>query len=271
MPIAPCQALATEFRAWVEFPATCECLAECHALNRRVVYNDACVNASGRWLQPAQDGRWAAFKNLWEARPWQDPFGDGRWLRQAYMPGKRDPPQTAEQVLDRNLKLAASLQSDGEASKRDHLCSGRGLFTHVMPWWGGPSRGGLSKLCHCFPGWYGENCEYGPGHPQAPVVKQHCVHDCSKRGICKLNWCHCVPGTWGIDCGFGEPDAAAADAAELEQRRLELGAPYGWSKAHYSMPKPTLPAPSKHLRIYVYSLPPVFTVWLAAHFRISGR
>ena len=33
LPIAPCQALALESEDWRDFPATCECLFDCHRLN----------------------------------------------------------------------------------------------------------------------------------------------------------------------------------------------------------------------------------------------
>ena len=204
--------------------------------------------------------------------PWRDIFGDGKWLRQAYYPSRNDNPQPTDELLERkNLELAHALTADGEASVKQGLCSGRGIYTHVMPWYKNGNR--LGRWCHCFPGWYGDNCEIGPGSPDSPISKTFCVHDCSGRGVCKLNWCHCVPGTWGIDCGFGDPDGEAADTAELEQRRLGLGRPYGWTTAMRRTPSPlaSLPRPSKGLRIYVYSLPPRFNVWLAAHFRRSGR
>ena len=38
-----------------------------------------------------------------------------------------------------------------------------------------------------------------------------------------------------------------------------------------SAPAPGLPSAAPRLRIYVYNPPPKFTVWLAAHFRRSGR
>ena len=83
---------------------------------------------------------------------------------------------------------------------------------------------------------------------------------------------HRRQGTWGIDCGFGTPDAAAADAAELEQRRRGLSGPFGWTQAMVRAAPPEISAPpSRQLRIFVYHLPPRFNIWLAAHFRRSGR
>ena len=51
LPMPPCQAFAQELQDYRDFPPTCECLAECHALNIRVVYVDNCVNASQMHLR----------------------------------------------------------------------------------------------------------------------------------------------------------------------------------------------------------------------------
>ena len=269
LPIPPCQALEMDLPENFGFPPSCECLAECHALNARLAYVDHCVNASGKYYTAGSEG-WPPKPGPPAPYPWKDPWGDGRWMRQAYFQGKRGVGESESSLLARNLALASKLTTDSEASVRGKLCSGRGLYTEVMPW-ANPGRY-TAKYCHCFPGWYGEQCQLGPGDAAAPAVKQVCVHACSGRGICKLNMCHCVPGTWGIDCGMGTPDAAAANLAELEQRRRGLGAPYGWPSTMLATPAPTLPSPaSKQLKIFVYHLPPRFNVWLAAHFRRTGR
>ena len=103
--------------------------------------------------------------------PWRDVFGDGKWLRQAYKPGRHDVQLTDAQLSEKNLALAARLHADGAESLAKGLCSGRGLYTQVMPWW----RRGSISLCHCLPGWYGKDCEYGPGDARAPIEKQYCV------------------------------------------------------------------------------------------------
>ena len=115
---------------------------------------------------------------------------------------------------------------DAEASLASGACSGRGLLTPAMPWKPkGPNRKVNPSpspspspshspspnpnpipspkpkqvgepVCHCLPGWFGEQCEWGPGHPSLPESKQFCVHGCSGRGVCKLNWCrHCATST----------------------------------------------------------------------------
>ena len=130
------------------------------------------------------------------------------------------------------------------------------------------------RRCHCLPGWYGEQCEHGPRSSLAPAEKNYCVHNCSSRGVCVLNYCHCVPGTWGVDCSFGEPDPILAAATAVAQERLGLrglGGPYGWPEAMVRAPRPALPHPATGLRIFVYDLPSRFHVWLAAHFRRAGR
>lgn len=62
LPAAPCQAFATEQTDYRDFPPSCECLAECQALNVRVVYVDNCVNASQMMLRtpppPRAPPRW---------------------------------------------------------------------------------------------------------------------------------------------------------------------------------------------------------------------
>ena len=172
LPIPPCQAFAEELTDYRDFPPTCECLAECQALNVRVVYVDNCVNASQTMLQKGSDNLWVNGKmNSKVPYPWRDIFGDGKWLRQAYKPGRRDIQLTDAQLSEKNLALAGRLHADGKKSLQERLCSGNGLFTQVMPWW---HRGTLS-VCHCIPGWYGKECEYGPGDGNSPVVKTYCV------------------------------------------------------------------------------------------------
>jgi hypothetical protein len=263
LPVPPCQALTTEMSDYLDFPPSCECLAECQALNLRVVYVVDCVNASLQWLHPTNTDPHAV------KYPWRDPFGDGRWLRQAYTPNRREAQLTETELSRQNLDLARRLTADGEESKRAHLCSGHGLYTQVLPWH--RHRQKVGRACHCLPGWYGEQCEHGPGSLEAPEQKKYCVHGCSGRGVCKLNFCHCVPGTWGVECGFGEPDAVLAATVTAEQSRLGLASPHGWSESMLRTPRPEMPPPAPGLRIYVYELPPRFHVWLAAHFRRAGR
>ena len=267
----PCQAFAEEKFDYRDFPPTCECLAECHALNLRVVYVDNCVNVSQKELVRG-GGPWEKGKSGDDVvpHPWRDVFGDGKWLRQAYKPGRRDVQLTEQQLTEKNLALAGRLYRDAAETTRLGKCSGRGLWTVPMPWWG-IVRMNQGPVCHCHPGWYGEDCEFGPGDLGAPAGKQYCVHDCEGRGVCKLNFCHCVPGTWGIDCGFGEPDAQLAKKTAYSQRTINMSKPHGWTTQMLSTPKPTLPVGKPGLRIYVYDLPPRNSVWFAAHFRRTGR
>ena len=110
-----------------------------------------------------------------------------------------------------------------------------------MPWQNGAqarwvARGdGRAEHCVCIPGWYGANCETGPGdyNPRKETdekdgrglaVKRHCVHGCSGRGVCRLNWCHCVPGTYGTDCSLGTPDGPRAALVASLAASLEAAA-----------------------------------------------
>eukprot|EP00966_Prymnesium_polylepis_P331012 7386590-Prymnesium_polylepis.1 len=216
---------------WRDFPPTCECLAECHALNHRLAYVVDCVNVSQVPMTPtAWNGE---VKGKPSRYPFQDPFADGRWLRQAYTPHpKRGPFRTDAQLTKLNLELAERLERDARESREKGKCSGNGIWTLAMPWKHVPKTvGGQTadtptaaascdrpqescdrnpaavEACHCLPGWFGPECEHGPGSRHMPEPKHYCVKDCSGRGVCKLNWCHCVPGTWGIDCSLGTPDA----------------------------------------------------------------
>ena len=173
-------------------------------------------------------------------------------MRQAYTPGAKECKEHPEKCADDHLlklnqDLAARLKRDGEKSVREGLCSGRGIMTAPMPWQNGAqarwvARGdGRTEHCVCIPGWYGANCETGPGdyNPgketdekdgRGLAVKRHCVHGCSGRGVCRLNWCHCVPGTYGTDCSLGTPDGpraalVASLAASLEAAAARTAAP----------------------------------------------
>ena len=105
--------------------------------------------------------------------------------------------QRGEEAVRRSARqLAERLHKDGAASAASQLCSGRGLLTAHVPFLGhdphparGPGEREGRKFCHCFPGWFGERCDVGPGHPAAPPTKQQCVLGCGGRGVCKLNWC----------------------------------------------------------------------------------
>ena len=55
LPAPPCQAWTSESDDWRDFPATCECLAECHALNHRLAYVGDCVNVSQVRPGPVKD------------------------------------------------------------------------------------------------------------------------------------------------------------------------------------------------------------------------
>ena len=129
-----------------------------------------CVNASQRWLKPF-DGRREARQAEEAAYPWRDPFGDGRWLRQAFTPSRRDAPLSEAELSQKNLELARRLEADGAESAAKGHCAGRGLFTPVVPLvgrrWKVNRQAPDTKVCHCFPGWYGEACEHGPGSARA--------------------------------------------------------------------------------------------------------
>jgi hypothetical protein len=181
---------------------------ECHALNLRVVYVDSCVNITGTRLHPNSHPK--------VLHPYRDPFGYGLWIRPAFKPGRRDAPISEIELLRRNKELGHGLFRDGTESSQRGLCSSHGLFTPPMPWKSPPH--GISRTepaCHCFPGWFGLDCERedGPADAGHRASKQSCVHGCSGRGVCRLNFCHCVPGTWGVDCSSGVPDPGAAEAA----------------------------------------------------------
>ena len=285
LPYPACQVWTLNLHEYSDFPVTCECLAECQHLNLRVEYAKGCVNTTRHALEPdsAKPAQGIPY-------PWHDRFSDGKWMQQVHT--DRVQLRGEDAVRRADDELAQRLREDGRASKANpRLCSGRGLFTAHVPFLGRDHAGGR-KFCHCFPGWFGESCEVGPGHPSAPDVKRQCVHGCSGRGVCKLNWCHCVPGTWGIDCSEGEPSAADADAAARAQRTAALAAVpaghptvlgrqddahapglWGWPAAMAAAAAPptsSSAATRSRVRIYVYDLPPRFNAWLAAHFKFSS-
>lgn len=245
-----------------------------------------------RWVQPAHHKK--------APHPWRDPFFDGRWVKQAWdmAKGPRDKQPTAT-LEEWNARLSARLAADGEESAREGRCSGRGLYTTRVftPDFFTVQQAGAvgEKYCHCFPGWFGDECEVGPGYGSLPVPdeKRQCVNDCNGRGVCRLNWCHCHPGTWGVDCSSGlltgEPAAAAAASAlaaraaaaqREEALRFSRAATArdngtvermfgGWGWPSGLAPPRPLPAASRALRIYVYDVPPRYNTWMAAHFRHS--
>lgn len=291
LPAPPCQAWTTEEDDWRDFPPTCECLAECHVLNHRVAYVGNCVNIS---QLPMSRTDWGGHLEAGATRsryPFLDPYSDGRWIRQAFTPHPKNGPQRSEDELRAlNRNLAERLTADGRESRRLGLCSGRGLYTAVLPWKrvpghllrklrkGGGSEGSV-QACHCFPGWFGDNCELGPASAGAPEPKRYCVQNCSDRGVCLLNWCHCVAGTWGIDCSMGSPDpthplllATANGSASARPDSEAFLSGGGWTEAMLrAAPPPLRHATGVGPRIYVYDLPPQFNIWLAAHFRVPGR
>ena len=257
---APCQVWTKNLDVLTDFPPTCECLAECHALNHRTEYAANCVNASGRWLEPAHSKT--------AVHPWRDPFFDGRWIKQARADDER---LTEASRLRFNLELAARLQADGNETRERSLCSGHGLHTVAMPWAPGRGRNRV-HFCHCFPGWFGDECEFGPEHEQLPVPREKrlCTDGCGGRGKCRLNWCHCVAGTWGEDCRLGTPDSSSSALSGTALSGLSPGPALTAPLATRRGPVPAeAAAAGRSLRIYVYSLPPEFTTWLAAHFRHS--
>ncbi|KAK3283270.1 hypothetical protein CYMTET_9025 [Cymbomonas tetramitiformis] len=67
-----------------------------------------------------------------------------------------------------------------------------------------------------------------------------CFGDCSEHGKCERGFCHCEPGYWGTDCGISR----AEDGTLLLHDRA---APIGKEVLRPS--------------VYVYELPPKFTVW----------
>lgn len=153
LPTPPCQAFATEQWDYRDFPPTCECLAECQALNLRVVYVMQCVNASQTRYWATTEGWPPRTVGLGAKYPWRDPFADGKWLRQASPPMLRGGPPVDEAAVSKlNLELAARLNADGAKSVAKQSCSGRGILTLPMPWYGGRARSS-GEVCHCFPGW----------------------------------------------------------------------------------------------------------------------
>eukprot|EP00962_Isochrysis_galbana_P004595 scaffold1250_cov106-Isochrysis_galbana.AAC.3 len=209
-------------------PPARSCLMECHAVNLRVVYVDTCVNISGTQLHPSTR------RDV--PHPRRDPFGNGHWIRPAFRPGRRDPPLPEPELLRLNRELGQRLARDGAESARAGLCSSHGLFTPPMPWKSPPA--GMTRTepaCHCFPGWFGLECERqdGPADPGHRASKQSCVHGCTGRGVCRLNFCHCLPGTWGVDCSSGTPEPAAAEAAmrraEAQRGRRGVWPIAGWT------------------------------------------
>jgi hypothetical protein len=147
-----------------------------------------------------------------------------------YTPGRKEPQLSEARLRELNAELEVRLVRDAEASLARGACSGRGFLTPAMPWKPkGPNRKVNPSyspspspspnpnpnpspnpnpnpsrkptqvgepVCHCLPGWFGEQCEWGPGHPALPESKQFCVHGCSGRGVCKLNWCRqCATST----------------------------------------------------------------------------
>jgi len=131
---------------------------ECHALNLRVAYVDRCVNVSGRALLPIS----SPAANV--THPYRDQFGDGRWLRAAYLPGRHDPLSDAE-LLRQDRELGVRLRRDASETLRLGSCSRHGLLTPLMPWKSPPAgRARSEPACHCFPGWFGEQVLPHPQH-----------------------------------------------------------------------------------------------------------
>ena len=100
-----------------------------------------------------------------------------------HTPGRKDPPLSEARLDELNSELSARLRRDAAASRESGACSGRGIKTAPMPWKGKTPHGD-QPACHCLPGWFGEQCEHGPGHPALPEFKQFCV--CARRG-CPLS------------------------------------------------------------------------------------
>lgn len=44
--------------------------------------------------------------------PWRDPYADGRWLRQAYTPGRKEVQLSDAELTSRNQELARRLARD---------------------------------------------------------------------------------------------------------------------------------------------------------------
>ena len=153
-----------------DFPATCECLAECQRLNLRVEYAKGCANTTRHPLEPENSPRKAEVPY-----PWHDRFGDGKWMQQPrveQVEGLAGRPGRGEAAVQRSeAQLAQRLHKDGAASAASQLCSGRGILTANVPFLGTDRHKGRG-FCHCFPGWFGERCDIGPGHPKAPPAKQ---------------------------------------------------------------------------------------------------
>ena len=141
LPIAPCQALALESEDWRDFPATCECLFDCHRLNQRLAYVSNCVNASGTPILPLNhesirnDPAEQRRRRVAHAAgsPFVDGWGDGRWVRQAYTPGAKGARSSRSMRRRSSAEAQPGSRGASEArrrkSVREGLCSGRGIMT----------------------------------------------------------------------------------------------------------------------------------------------
>ena len=77
LPYPPCQVWTANLDSLHDFPPSCDCLVGCQNANLRTEYASNCVNASGRYLQPA-DGRAVQHE-------WRDRYFDAKWPRQAFL------------------------------------------------------------------------------------------------------------------------------------------------------------------------------------------
>ena len=168
LPMPPCQAFAPEVWDYRDFPPSCECLAECQAANVRVVYVTWCVNASQHRYSASMEGWPPRVVGQGVTHPWRDPFGDGRWLRQAYTPNRHQQPLTEQQLSQLNLELAARLEADGKASAAAKACSGYGLLTAPMPWYSWRQHNGLARCATASPAGLASSANSGPAVRRRP-------------------------------------------------------------------------------------------------------
>jgi len=92
----------------------------------------------------------------------------------------------------------------------------------------------MNTMCQKYRFSHGADCTEDRDADTTP-----CVNDCNSRGACMAGWCHCKPGFYGADCSLSLGSSG----------RPQLLAGLGYRV------RPQGP------RIYVYELPPEYTVW----------
>ena len=230
------------------FPATCDCVIQCHelALDAR----QECV------VEPAPGESMAAAERRTKAAiPWSPIIANETWLKRT--------------------------RADAAASLAAGACSGRGILSVQLPYQFYPKESDCvpsdrrynleecanqrTPKCRCFPGFTGPTCNVRMD--ESPGLHK-CFNGCSGRGACEHNFCRCEPRSWGADCSLGPGSGGGASGGGASGGGAggvaSGGGGAGGSGARGAGAAATADGGVRPL-IYVYDMPPRFTSWLAAY------